>query len=217
RIAMMNKLKSARMNLVRFLFIVPLVAAMLLAFRSGRTPYPPAIRTAVSSSNRPVASLGQQVADTVPSRRSVKSGNANNQGNPSNPDNFEITEDRAVVLLKDGMTEIYDLKDKEQRKKFREKYGILIVDCIVQVAPSTPPTPVTNVSVAAAGMTTVVSPVNVVSNVNSTVNTSMAISTRATSANTNVTTVVGSPEVTSTNEIVVDDNGAILNGKEEIL
>jgi hypothetical protein len=36
RIAMMNKMKSARAQLIKFLFIVPLVAVMLLAFRNDR-------------------------------------------------------------------------------------------------------------------------------------------------------------------------------------
>lgn len=36
RIAMMNKMKSARAQLIKFLFIVPLIAVMLLAFRNER-------------------------------------------------------------------------------------------------------------------------------------------------------------------------------------
>ena len=275
RIAMMNKLKSARMNLVRFLFGVPLVTAMLLAFRSGRMAYPPDIRTVVSSSNGAISSFGRQAADTVPSKKSVKSPNSNNQKNPSNSCNdFEITEDKAVMHLKDGTTEIYDLqnkderqqfedkygkiisvnsdyhvvnspsainadfditddraivhlkngtteqydlKDKEQRKNFQEKYGIISVDCIVQMPPTTAVTPVTSVSVATEGIANAVSPVNVVSNVNSSVatSTSVCISKMATPAN--VATIIASPHVTSTNDVVVDDDGSILNGKEEIL
>jgi hypothetical protein len=38
RIAMMNKMKSARMHLIKFLFVLPLVAVLLLAFRSQWKP-----------------------------------------------------------------------------------------------------------------------------------------------------------------------------------
>jgi len=40
RIIMMNKLKSARLHLTRFLFILPMLAVLLLAFRSGITQQP---------------------------------------------------------------------------------------------------------------------------------------------------------------------------------
>jgi beta-lactamase regulating signal transducer with metallopeptidase domain len=36
---------------------------------------------------------------------------------------FEITNTKAVLHLKNGMTEEYDLTDKEQRRQFGEKYG----------------------------------------------------------------------------------------------
>ena len=39
RIAMMNKMKTARVHLVKFVFIVPLLAVMLLAFRDARKKY----------------------------------------------------------------------------------------------------------------------------------------------------------------------------------
>ncbi|HVS97057.1 MAG TPA: M56 family metallopeptidase [Puia sp.] len=39
RIVMMNKLRSARLHLVKFLFILPLVATLLVAFRDGYTGF----------------------------------------------------------------------------------------------------------------------------------------------------------------------------------
>jgi hypothetical protein len=39
---------------------------------------------------------------------------------------FEINEDRAVMKLKNGTVEEYDLKNKEQRKNFEKKYGKII-------------------------------------------------------------------------------------------
>jgi hypothetical protein len=60
RIAMMNKMKSARAQLIKFLFIVPLIAVMLLAFRNER------IRDAAQ--DKPVYSNWQtgEFTDSVP-------------------------------------------------------------------------------------------------------------------------------------------------------
>lgn len=45
RIAMMNKMKSAKLHLIKFLFLVPLVAVVLLAFRNKlKEPAPAAIK-----------------------------------------------------------------------------------------------------------------------------------------------------------------------------
>lgn len=44
RIAMMNKLKTARVHLVKFLFLLPLAAVLLLAFRSERKKEKPAVK-----------------------------------------------------------------------------------------------------------------------------------------------------------------------------
>jgi beta-lactamase regulating signal transducer with metallopeptidase domain len=46
---------------------------------------------------------------------------AENRANVSN--DFEITDRKAVLHLKNGVTEEYDLTVKEQRRKFGEKYG----------------------------------------------------------------------------------------------
>jgi beta-lactamase regulating signal transducer with metallopeptidase domain len=60
RIAMMNKMKSARAQLIKFLFIVPLIAVMLLAFRNDRIKG--------RSQDRPVYSNWQtgKFTDSVP-------------------------------------------------------------------------------------------------------------------------------------------------------
>jgi hypothetical protein len=60
RIVMMNKLRSARLHLVKFLFILPLLGVLLVAFRSHRNPTVRAIIV-------PVVRSGVQ--DTLPAPR----------------------------------------------------------------------------------------------------------------------------------------------------
>lgn len=59
RIAMMNKLRSARIHLVKFLFGVPLAAVLLLAFRSRWEPPPP-----VPAASEQVVNLAGIVVDS---------------------------------------------------------------------------------------------------------------------------------------------------------
>ena len=41
-------------------------------------------------------------------------------------DEFEITDKKAVIHLKNGVLEEYDLTNKESRRKFEKKYGKII-------------------------------------------------------------------------------------------
>lgn len=61
RIVMMNKMKSARLNLLRFLFILPLLAVLLLAFRSRHITSPRG-----TSHNKPVVYLPGKTALSIP-------------------------------------------------------------------------------------------------------------------------------------------------------
>ena len=56
---MMNKLRSARIHLVKFLFGVPLAAVLLLAFRSRWEPPPP-----VPAASEQVVNLAGIVVDS---------------------------------------------------------------------------------------------------------------------------------------------------------
>src|SRR5438067_2739132 len=57
RIAMMNKTKSAKVHLIRFLFILPLLVVILLAFRNTRQQQRPVLRA--------------MVTDTVPTGKKI--------------------------------------------------------------------------------------------------------------------------------------------------
>jgi beta-lactamase regulating signal transducer with metallopeptidase domain len=170
RIAMMNKSKSATLSVVRFLFILPFVVVLLLAFRNIQTNKQPSrnmqniteIRmagptdTIPKSSNSPGKSVGREKTGAVTA------------------DKYEINDDKAVVHLKDGRTEEYDLNDKAQRQKFEEKYGKIIVTrpgAAVAVAPT----------VSADGVATTVSAATIERIVDCNVNTAV---------NSNISTVI---------------------------
>ena len=59
RIAMMNKLKSAKLNLLRFLFILPLLAVILLSFRQQ-------LRDTLKSRSNPAIPMAVFSNDTIP-------------------------------------------------------------------------------------------------------------------------------------------------------
>jgi hypothetical protein len=111
RIAMMNKTKSARVNLVRFLCMLPVMAVILLGFR-----------TIVPA---PSEALQQApVTDTLPA--------AKKQGLPEHVRSVRIYNGRATVTLKNGQVEKYNLDNVEEKEAFEDKYG---------AAPPPPPPP----------------------------------------------------------------------------
>jgi hypothetical protein len=223
RIAMMNTLKSTRLNLVRFLFIFPLIAAMLLAFRSvQRESLTPTKYNNAVHSTMGIFEQAKQLADTAPPKKSTKPVVANNEKNVSAlSDDFEIMGDRAIIHLKNGTTEEYDLKNKEERRKLEEKYGKLIN--FIE-----PPCPTNTVSAVTVDVvTTVLSPVKVANSGNSSVSTAatVAATTNAsvsapvvTPTDVTVATVIATTPVTANRPaLTVGDYGGVANGDEETL
>ncbi|MES1198093.1 MAG: M56 family metallopeptidase, partial [Chitinophagaceae bacterium] len=105
RIVMMNKMKSAQLNLIKFLFILPLVAVMLLSFRQYH-----AKKESVSSG------LLYAAGDTLPARPKAEI--------PDNVKSIHVDDDnKAVVKLSDGKTEKYDLNIAAEKAEFEKKYG----------------------------------------------------------------------------------------------
>jgi beta-lactamase regulating signal transducer with metallopeptidase domain len=115
RIAMMNKLKSARLNLVKFLFILPVVGIILVSFRKQ-------ILQTGNNSSPAIAT------DTLPAKKKL----------PGNVEGINISNKKATVTLKDGTSEAYDLNSASQKKAFHEKYGELPPP---PPAPPAPPAP----------------------------------------------------------------------------
>lgn len=134
RIAMMNKLRSTKIHLVRFLFLLPVVLVTLVAFRKANLPpgplnglhvqdtIPPAIP-------KPVITLPDAIASI-----SVMKG----KDNPGVADPLEQKQEGLVLVKrKDGKKEIYDLKSSENLLAFEKKYGVKLEELL----PPPPPPP----------------------------------------------------------------------------
>lgn len=104
RIAMMNKMKSAHVQIIRFLFVLPLIAVLLLAFREVK------LQERKQEFLQPTALL----TDTVPT---------------DNISSVDVTKENGKnnirIVLKDGTVENYDLNDAKQKAAFEKKYGEL--------------------------------------------------------------------------------------------
>jgi beta-lactamase regulating signal transducer with metallopeptidase domain len=144
RIAMMNKMKSARAQLIKFLFIVPLIAIMLLAFRNDRKK--------TNKQDNPYSSLQRDYTDTVPGelpppppppgRPPMPPMPPADIKLPSNVKSLTMEEDKLTVIRKDGSKEVYDFTSEKEKKAFYQKYGRYFVP------PPPPPPPGHGVSIA---------------------------------------------------------------------
>ncbi len=120
RIAMMNKIKSAKVHLIKFLFLLPLMAVLLLAFRNkisdlNRTEADEGISGKVEKTNAYAdITVGQtDILDTVPGQRKL----------PDHISQISISNDIATVKLKNGKVEKYNLNNEEEELAFEKKYG----------------------------------------------------------------------------------------------
>ncbi|THU40741.1 hypothetical protein FAM09_01100 [Niastella caeni] len=106
RIAMMNKTKSARVHLIRFLFMLPLLVVVLLAFRN------------TTQGHKPVT-LQAAVTDTLPKAPKEPPG-------WKEINTIDVTDKGKVTIrLKNGKTEKYDLTKPKEKEVFEQKYGPL--------------------------------------------------------------------------------------------
>ncbi|QNA43285.1 M56 family metallopeptidase [Lacibacter sediminis] len=115
RIIMMNQIKSARVQIIRFLFVLPLVAVLLLAFREVKQ----------KEKRNDVAQQNALLRDTVPAN-DIENINVN-----KNNDQKTIT-----ITLKNGTTETYNLNDEKEKAAFEKKYGK--IDKLVPPPPAPP-------------------------------------------------------------------------------
>ena len=129
RIFMMNKLKSARSHLLRFLFVLPLLAVTLLAFRSQqrtkqiqndslysknlandtvppKPPTPPAVKV---NPDKPVPPPPPPPPPSFPG--SVKSLF------------IDATTNKVTVGLRNGKKEVYNLTRLSEKAAYEKKYG----------------------------------------------------------------------------------------------
>ncbi len=104
RIIMMNQIKSARVQIIRFLFVLPLVAVLLLAFREVKQ----------KEKRNDFAQQTTLLNDTVPA------SDITNINVKKNNDQEMIT-----ITLKNGTTETYNLNNEQEKAAFEKKYGKL--------------------------------------------------------------------------------------------
>ncbi|MBE7174420.1 MAG: hypothetical protein INR73_27865 [Williamsia sp.] len=132
RIIMMNKLKSARAHLLKFFFVLPLLAVLLLAFREQQQAKRQRDQT---SQNSVLAN------DTIPPKPPVappvKAKPRKNIPPPPPPApavppappalpqevNSISFSSKATVVLKNGKKEEYDLSKQDEKAAYEKKYG----------------------------------------------------------------------------------------------
>ena len=151
RIAMMNKLRSAKFHLVKFMFVLPLVSVMLLAFRNEwkkQEPHNVQVTATVVAGN-------DTIPDKLPPPPPPPPAQAINpmkdflKKNPGVKDvswAFKDDEEAAIIFVhkKDGKVEEYDIRKESVKADFISKYGA------IPMPPPPPPPP------AAPGMSVVV-------------------------------------------------------------
>jgi hypothetical protein len=114
RIVMMNKNKTARVHLLRFAVVIPVVALSLVAFRTQHRAHT-------------LPSLLTTVTDTVPEKKV----------SPDDISTINVNNKTIEIVLKDGKRELYDVTDPKQKAAFEKKYGKLKPPPV----PPVPPTP----------------------------------------------------------------------------
>lgn len=110
---MMNKNKSAKVHVVKFLFLLPVVAVILLAFRSK-------YEKVQLQSLRDTKNL----RDTVPPPPAPPKAPAAMKL-PENVEKINANNGNVTVWLKNGNKEKYDLNNIQQKMEFDKKYGTL--------------------------------------------------------------------------------------------
>ncbi|OQP59153.1 hypothetical protein A3860_38610 [Niastella vici] len=121
RIAMMNKTKSARVHLLRFLFLLPLLIVVLLAFRNA-------------THKQQQQPLRSPVNDTIPLNSEVWKKVLTIDVNDVNGAK------KVTIRTTGGKVETYDLTVPKEKEAFEKKYGQLPKP----PAPPAPPTAAVN-------------------------------------------------------------------------
>lgn len=138
RIAMMNKAKTAKVHVLRFLFILPLLVVVLLAFRNTARKQQPAVTQGLITDTVP-----QLKRDTLKlTRREIQKDSlgvihidyGDKPGTPPPPleakdiSSIEINRDNGKELLiltaRDGHVEKYNMKDPKDKDAFEKRYGL---------------------------------------------------------------------------------------------
>jgi beta-lactamase regulating signal transducer with metallopeptidase domain len=111
RIAMMNKMESGKAHLIKFLFVLPLIAAMLLAFRARLVP--------TANNNDKTSNAELIVQDTIPKQRSTPATAVIRK------DSLGKNAVKITISKADGTKEEYNLDNPEEKAAYEKKYRIM--------------------------------------------------------------------------------------------
>lgn len=135
RIAMMNKTKSTKKQLLRMLFLLPATAILLLAFRNRW-------ETAQKNFDRGSKGISETIImnDTVPPTLPIPPLPPIEVKMPDNVQRINVNNDKATIWLKNGKKENYNLAVPSEKEAFEKKYGEIPIPPIPPIPP-VPPTP----------------------------------------------------------------------------
>ncbi|MGB8193520.1 MAG: M56 family metallopeptidase, partial [Chitinophagaceae bacterium] len=133
RIAMMNRLKTARVHLVKFLFVLPLLAVLLVAFRNNEGWYQDIKNDTIKKPD--AAALAQMKAVMREGFKLIPLDEFYER-NPSVKEIAWSSEQEIVLYLKNGTRQAYNSKNADELKKLAVAYG-----GIPAIYPAPPPPP----------------------------------------------------------------------------
>ena len=111
RIAMMNKMRTAKVHLVKFLFMFPILLVLLVSFREQ-----------LSGAVAPLPFTDSGFGDTIPATVIKKTG----VKMPDSIQSIKVNNEVITVQLKNGRKETYDQRKPADRAAFDKKYGSLL-------------------------------------------------------------------------------------------
>jgi hypothetical protein len=128
RIAMMNKNKSARRHLVRFLVMLPLLAVVLLAFRKVAVNVDHYYSVNKITDTIPAPMPPVQVTDLL-KQKGIKQITKNTK------------EHKVYIKFLDGTTKVFDLNKPSEKEALEDEYGDLMPPPPVPAIPAVAPKP----------------------------------------------------------------------------
>ncbi len=231
RITMMNKLKSARVNALRFLFAVPLLSVLLLAFRNNSLRVSPGKMEGLTAV-KALAFQDSKTLDTIlppppppppvvappPTPPTPPAKSKSDLSDVS--DEYEITDREAIIKTKDGTILKYNLEDPIERSAFEKKFGKIIT-----IKTTTPVNVPTREVITNATAETVIAPVIVTTpkvvgttevNVISTVE--KRIPAKIATVSLSKTTVIAPVAMVGAEPVIVSSDGDVtITGELEVL
>lgn len=134
RIRMMNKIKSAKVHLLKFLFVLPLLCLVLISFRDDAEEVNTSVAPDAGGLNLVEVARSFHLSDTVPppppprppaqDRKGVVEVRIKPRQLPADVESIETTQ-KITVKRKDGKVETFDMNSDADVKAYRKKYNTL--------------------------------------------------------------------------------------------